>query len=1082
MPKNFLRRAKLGPTKNYPNEIKKMSKCVFSNNLLRDKVSLESMGKFSLIQGELVRGSLIQEILWVANLIKQNKDVINKFILKQEVFEDAVIQKEYENALSILKEIEEEHGYSMWLVEAKIALLQVNEGLDAQKNFIISMYNRRKSNESFDEVFYLSYLVSQRNEPLLKTDNFIKNITKAILGDDDPNESNNGLWLLVRYFVLGKNIYSANEIAFLLSWTQTLSIYDLYRCFVYSIINLVFDNEIEDVETNILIRCLQGIKDKRIDNIISFVENGYNGFEEINTESINFNNKLHIEFLSHSFDESKELKSDHLICEFIKKIRNVFQVNSSRNDSFEWLQKNYMNFKHINSIHILFDICNILEKSPNNQKNAFFTTLLSDNRESLYALKETEKYGLKVYFNDSYYSSLYKDICIIYDANIYNSKLIEKFYETLLEGNLLLKDIFCTVAQIKDYCMENIPSKAFKTAVDLYLENENYVDILPLEDLVKDRKWLFYKNIDNQYDPAIIIYLYTHKYNKNDKQWFNMKLCCQTFIDSQGLDNHHELDANHFNNDPKRAAFFLENICIPETLEIDTNRYMSNRALLDERIKICNKILSIKENSQIKQELEEITKKIAIIDGVQTVENSGVTVNFKGFRLVAIEKVKDNFIRFHAFLDAGIKQKSSLSTKGMTDIQYNPNEESDRIFIDLLQDLIDIFLTHPEYGLDYYLSMRIRHGRFIGVLRGPLEREKLITKYSSSENRYMENEYWKEIYEPHLSAHHMDVLLEELSRFSKQFDILVTGYVKEIIQIKGSIKPLGQYNIWITEHLMEEMRKHRDFEVFIKQAFDYFFIMIEICSKQIQQKIKTELAENIRELIFQLQEKITPFISPHIGYVANNILDRLNHLRTDIDGAIKHVSSWFETSTFEKQDIRFFTFTNLVEIGLARTKQSRLDFSPEVTYTLDLDVNGEEILAFEPDLVPAFSDFFSILFDNISDHSGLGNDVAVNITANKTKLIDNKIKFHLEVRNEALISNEKLIAVDKIKDDMRNDRIRSVQEGHSGYHKIKAMEMINDLDFGFDDNEFYTKITLTLEYTGQIKGIDEENYSGIYIN
>ncbi|MBB6118051.1 hypothetical protein F4826_005033 [Rahnella inusitata] len=160
-----LSNAKSGPTKNYPNEIKKIKNSLFSNSIIGKKSSSESLGRYCS-----VKGSLEQEVIWAVNIIKFHENEINEFISKRIFFETLVIDKNYDSAIEYLDLIENEHGFSLWLIEAKIALLQIKDGLDAQKNFIADLYNKRKSAEGFDIVFYLSFLISQRNEPLLRAD------------------------------------------------------------------------------------------------------------------------------------------------------------------------------------------------------------------------------------------------------------------------------------------------------------------------------------------------------------------------------------------------------------------------------------------------------------------------------------------------------------------------------------------------------------------------------------------------------------------------------------------------------------------------------------------------------------------------------------------------------------------------------------------------------------------------------------------------------------------------------------------------------------------------------------------------
>ena len=57
-----------------------------------------------------------------------------------------------------------------------------------------------------------------------------------------------------------------------------------------------------------------------------------------------------------------------------------------------------------------------------------------------------------------------------------------------------------------------------------------------------------------------------------------------------------------------------------------------------------------------------------------------------------------------------------------------PKNEATDLLFDLVSPVFVECMTNAGYGLDCYLSMRIRHGTLSGQLRGPLEEQKIITQ------------------------------------------------------------------------------------------------------------------------------------------------------------------------------------------------------------------------------------------------------------------------------------------------------------------------------------------------------------------
>jgi len=64
------------------------------------------------------------------------------------------------------------------------------------------------------------------------------------------------------------------------------------------------------------------------------------------------------------------------------------------------------------------------------------------------------------------------------------------------------------------------------------------------------------------------------------------------------------------------------------------------------------------------------------------------------------------------------------------------------LFEQLFMIIRDQFLFNPKYGLDIYLSTRIRHGTLVNRLRNHFEDNHLVT--NKSNERYLPNVYWTE--------------------------------------------------------------------------------------------------------------------------------------------------------------------------------------------------------------------------------------------------------------------------------------------------------------------------------------------------
>ncbi|EJL6463970.1 hypothetical protein NMR75_003903, partial [Vibrio cholerae] len=284
-------------------------------------------------------------------------------------------------------------------------------------------------------------------------------------------------------------------------------------------------------------------------------------------------------------------------------------------------------------------------------------------------------------------------------------------------------------------------SEAFRLFVDSYISNTNINRIFKLKNFIQGKKWNFYKNLDSHVDSAIVLEAYS-KFIHDEKQLFNLKACWRSFMNEVNVVYPSELTVEHFNGNFDKYLYFLDKICIPDVIGSAANIYDSEREIKLERIAICNKLLDHELNIETIEERDSLERSIAILDGLNEVETAGLTVDQERFKIVAKTKHRNDFNRYKTFVELKLNRKQTRSLEeekgsGEHALITKPTDEGDTILVKLIHDLGDMFLKNQEFGLDYYLSMRIRHGRLIGVSRGPLERRKLVTKYSEQKDKYL---------------------------------------------------------------------------------------------------------------------------------------------------------------------------------------------------------------------------------------------------------------------------------------------------------------------------------------------------------
>ena len=115
------------------------------------------------------------EIMWSAVVLRGHSKRLADFRTASKRFENNLLSGDYDGANSDLNEIDHAFGYSLWSIEARLALLQSWKGLEAQKAFASEI----KESEGSDFVGFFAYVISQRNEETTNPHRFKSSYSEA---------------------------------------------------------------------------------------------------------------------------------------------------------------------------------------------------------------------------------------------------------------------------------------------------------------------------------------------------------------------------------------------------------------------------------------------------------------------------------------------------------------------------------------------------------------------------------------------------------------------------------------------------------------------------------------------------------------------------------------------------------------------------------------------------------------------------------------------------------------------------------------------------------------------------------------
>jgi hypothetical protein len=534
----------------------------------------------------------------------------------------------------------------------------------------------------------------------------------------------------------------------------------------------------------------------------------------------------------------------------------------------------------------------------------------------------------------------------------------------------------------------------------------------------------------------------------------------EDFLIANGMEKPSNLARVADRFDRKLLTYYLRRICTQEIMQV-SSAFRGSQELEQERIAVCSLLRQLDEPNakEYEAEITQITRNEAIRLGVRHVDQSRIFVDLAAIRRWAERNLRDGFGRYRALIQAGVDTGASAFHEALEDalagepvpqsILELPKNEANDLLTELVSRICLECMTNPEYGLDCYLSMRIRHGTLSGQLRGPLEEQKLITQREGFSQQYKPNEFWLQELS-HLNSKGKQSLDTRLSQFSREYDSAIDSFAGEFIQVYSTEKQGGLFNEAIPRVLVgalaTDVKSDTSFDDFVSMCFDVFWQCVELDLKVVRNKIDQELKPKINSLFVSLQ---TDLENPLADFRASELVRAVRIAQTGAQNALNQVNEWFRLRTPESAPS--FELEEIIDIGLRCVEKIHPDFRPQISQ--------------ETPLMPRFidwtplSDIFFILFENVQKHSG--------IVCPQIRIIASESEGHVRITVESQVGETVDVyeAQDRVRGIKRAILEGSYQqgmrsEGGTGLMKLRKiiggrLKKPRHLDFGFRDSSWF---------------------------
>lgn len=1097
----------------FPKTVKKLSACVPAINTKMDYT---------------------ESLRYAISLCKRFHDELSEYIRLKNAYENFAFSRNYSEAEKIINRIKAKLGCSLWLCGQQLILAEQNNGLEGNKRLLAQYIDENPANTLINTLLeFLSYRAEENtslNNYNEKADKFLKHFEK--------ND------VIYDYFSYKLHLYSddfTDGMRIALQVDSQFSIIDLFNTLI-EIMQRATANKVK-LERSIIddMQYLnERLHDFRISNLLMF--NGINAYTVFNKEVFEiielYTNQDYeqataklSDYLPHNQNDfqmwiiyikchllmRKELvDSNDIMCN----IYSLYSLDENCVASKGRLMYALKKYSDTSWRYKIFSmIARKLALSENNEEKIIlsllnehtvtprFVRLLPDkkcediiNGEMRILIPNTLRVlyperNLEIKPNECYRDKLYRaeyfDNIGDYEAALQclDSVSNEDSADILYVREKLVRQMYSILYKVGQY------EKAISVIVHAFFENENLIRRCNLGLLYEKLKRIRLPVLFGQMDYPIFVYLCDKLNVKKHRIAFS------NFLEVRGVYGSEDL-LNLINDDCK-AVFFFEKICTQNVIKREVKLSKTAAAASEIRIKILQRLIEANPEQQKRylDEISTITTKREINNRIRQVSQRKVYVDEEKIKLEKMDLFLENFQKylliksFNTDID-GFDVTDSTNINSIKQIVNSMNENIKRstqysqtilALKELVTDITFEFLRNEHYGLDTYLSSRIRHGYCKSQLTKALREHHLVLTASDDESQlYDVCQYWDDKVKEEQEEDYVE-LKRILSAFTHDIENKIQEIRKEWVRIKLNKDEVGMldYTDFVSTILVIDKQDIVDFDFMYSTITLSLWDLTNEFLKRIRERILGELKSFYHQKLNDMEQKIKPLEDSSI----KNIIQELNSNITLCRAKIANIMTEF-ANIFYKDDVLYedYSLEDLAVTCTGIEKQIHADFEKA---DLKTNINGDNKLS-----GTSFSYFVEIiimLLNNAITHAGYRemSEMHLSLTICMNENDDSTIEIV-----KALESNTRKWSVENLlnitvknnlspeKDiDFIRDRVAdiferakdpqmlkeySMTEGGSGLYKIYKtinynMSVPYVILYSVEDNEF--SLTLAVDAT-----------------
>lgn len=1049
--------------------------------------------------------SLEREILWIAARVKEDQQLINAFREIAQEIERLVVKNEVAQAIDLLKVLEVMQGASFWSIQLRIALEGAQGGLEAQKKYtaeVRSIYKNGLLN-------FIAYNTSVRNEERVSIQKFMGDIKQRISAHSKYDDS---VKSYMRHRLMGEWPSENNEISDVLRVEQSHSLADVYETFVglvqhcltcednaelVSIIKLALQKLDCITDYRIAKACIalglpartvslrrsSGIIDALCDSKIVAASIMARHPYELNGNSVDAWDYIYsgvaLSFTGYCAKVTSLGGAHHLIAQILRQ-------NNESSAAHSHLLKLATNLGGLPFASALRTFIRMIYKSyPDEDLRPWFVSLNSpalgfeDNfitgktnsaAAECWQLLHNHKAPVQVASGAAV--ELFR-ACGEIRAGEWGAA-IESIHSVRQISPEILPALTIPLL-LHAFYASDMRQSVIEIIADEGTRSGSRAELLTIARSIEEYNHEDYNNARELLAPSIALHMLWET-KENDEVGSHLRFKVAQIIRRKDVREPSKLYDKKDVIPKHQLVYFLRNVCIPSL--VDQARVVKTTAeILLQRQNTCAVLreLDPDNDSEYQDEIHEISNRQLMSDGQYIVDRTRIHVDTEALTRWAIRELSEDLFRYMDLADVVTPMEfdevmRDILIENKIPIQFSEFGEADAVLYSMLVRIGSEFLNNSLFGLDYYLSKRIRHQSFVGLIRGPLELQSLITTKDTAESNYNKNDMILERFSE-CGRETLNGLSKAFERFSASFDAALIETKDKVIQIRSKEHPLGLVTFDVSPQIVPVARvvlSDQSMVGFVRGSVSIMWALIDKSLGDIRDYISGELKSRLSSVFDELRAELRTFVEGRTEYLE---LDRLiGESSLQVQLALDDASSWFCKTTDKEAFRRTFKVEQAVNISIEAARKCLRDFNPVINIG---QVPTDMVVM--PSTLVFLHDVLFISLDNARIHSGLKNpNITINVNPdliNERFVINVLCSAKQSVRTEA----ERKLAV--IRDNIENGELDSKTkiEGGSGLYKIAAVVKQTSkghLLFGFTANGDF-EIDVAYTFLGESIQLEE---------